>query len=130
MLKIVETKSGFMVHFSGCDEIAFAVVLFLLDKDFNALTTGNRKLLTRAIDCFLDGGTVLSQILCFEMVGLWRYRTGRSEPIYHNDLSVPISTDPKATRARRRLIWKLIHQPSDATLVTAPGRRGRQGHRG
>ena len=121
MFNTVETKTGSKVYFSRSDEIAFAVILFLLDEDCKNLTTGNRKLLARTIDCFLDGGPVLSEILCSEMVGLWRYRTGRMEPIFHNDLTVPISTDPKPTRARRRLIWKLIHQsvpaPSSADVV-------------
>ena len=54
MLKIIETETGAKVHLSGYDEITFAVILFLLDEDRHALSTGNRKLLALAIDRFLD----------------------------------------------------------------------------
>jgi hypothetical protein len=119
MLKIIETNTGPKVQFSGYDEIAFAVVLFLLGAD-SALTTDNRKLVARALDCFLDGGPVLSEILSSELVGLWRYRTGRKGAIFRNDPTAPISTDPKPTRARRLLIWKFIHQPVPAPFSVTP----------
>ena len=35
---------------------------------------------------------------------LWRYRTGRTEPIFRNYPTEPISTDPKTTKER----WWLI----------------------
>jgi hypothetical protein len=123
MLKIIETETGAKVHLSGYDDITFAVILFLLDEDRHALSTGNRKLRALAIDRFLDDEPGVSEILCSELVGLWRYRAGRKGPIFPNDPTVPISTDAKTTRARRRLIWKFIHQsvpaPCSADAVVA-----------
>ena len=114
MLKAVESRLGFMVYQSGQDEIRFGIILYLLH-DYRK-TVGERKRIAEAISRFLDRIPMTSLLHC-EILAYWRENTGTAGTILTNDLTAPISTDPRMTAARRRLIWRFIGESVGISLT-------------